>query len=321
LVEHNKPKIAVLIPCYNEEKTIASVVRDFRLQLPDAEIYVFDNNSTDNTVKEAMEAGAIVRYERRQGKGHVVRSMFRHVDADIYVMVDGDGTYPAQRVHELINPIIAGEADMVIGSRLHTMADSRFNVLNRIGNKIFLFILNTIFRVHVTDLLSGYRAFSNRVVKSLPILSRGFEIETELTVKCLERDYRIQEIPVNLGTRPKGSKSKIKVFKDGFLILNTILALFRDYKPLTAFGLLGLFLIFCGLIPGAIVIVEFILTRYITHVPSAILAVGLVLSGLLVAFIGLILHTGARHFQELDYQLQNLSEAIHKKAKDKSVDE
>lgn len=303
-------KIAILIPCCNEEKTIGNVVHDFRSELPNADVYVFDNNSTDNTVEEARKAGAIVRYEKRQGKGNVIRSMFRDVDADVYVMVDGDGTYPADRVHELIKPIVAGEADMVIGSRLEAGSKSRFKPLNRLGNKLFLFLLNSIFRVRITDLLSGYRAFSRRAVKGLPLLSRGFEIETELTVKCLERDYRIIEVPINLSPRPEGSKSKIRVFRDGFLIFNTIFALFRDYKPMRAFGLAGLLLIASGFVPGIAVIREFITTGYILRIPSAILAVGLVLSGLLVAFVGLILHTISRRFQELDCQLQNLNEKI-----------
>jgi glycosyltransferase involved in cell wall biosynthesis len=308
----SEQRIAVLIPCFNEEKTISSVVRDFRSQLIDAEIYVFDNNSTDNTAEEARKAGATVRFEKRQGKGNVVRSMFREIDADAYIMVDGDGTYPADRVHELIKPIVAGEADMVIGSRLHPASKSQFRSLNWFGNRFFRFLMNSIFRVQITDLLSGYRAFSRRFVKNIPVLSRGFEIETELTVKCLERGYRITEIHVNLSPRHEGSKSKIKIFRDGILIFNTIFALLRDYKPLTAFGLLGLFLIICGLIPGIMVIREFISTGYILRIPSAILAVGLVLSGILVAFIGLVLHAIARRFQEVDYQLQNLNETIQK---------
>lgn len=310
---HEDFRVAVLIPCYNEEGTIASVVRDFRRELPDADIYVFDNNSTDRTAEEARKAGAIVRYERERGKGNVTRTMFKTVDADVYVMVDGDGTYPAGSVHELIKPIVTGEAEMVIGSRLHALSESRFRLLNWIGNRLFLFLLNTIFRVYITDLLSGYRAFSRRVVKGLPILSRGFEIETEMTIKCLERFYRIVEVPVSLSPRLEGSRSKIKIFRDGLLILNTIFALFRDYKPLKAFGLSGLFLTICGFIPGTVVILQFISTGRIYRLPSAILAVGLVLSGLLVAFIGLILHTISRRFQEIDCQLQNLSEVIHKK--------
>jgi glycosyltransferase involved in cell wall biosynthesis len=309
-------KIAILIPCFNEEKTIAGVVNSFRAQLPDADIFVYDNNSTDSTVKEALKAGAIVRHEKRQGKGNVIRSMFRDIEADVYVMVDGDGTYPADRVQDLINPILNGDAEMVIGSRLHEGSESRFRIINRLGNKLFLFILNTIFNVHITDLLSGYRAFNRHAVKSIPVISRGFEIETELTVKCLERRCRVVEIPVNLSERPEGSRSKIKIFRDGFLIFNTIFALFRDYKPLTAFGLLGLMLIVCGLIPGIIVVKEFAATGAVYRVPSAILAVGLVLSGLLVAFVGLVLHSISRRFQEIDCQLQQISSAIQKSTKD-----
>lgn len=302
----SKPATAVLIPCYNEGATINAVVRAFRAELPDAVVYVYDNNSSDVTAEEARRAGAVVRTERRQGKGHVVRSMFSQVDADVYVMVDGDETYPADRVGDLVRPIVEDEADMVIGSRLHSESDSHFRLLNRIGNRLYRLILNTIFSVRITDLLSGYRAFSRRVVKSLPVLSRGFEIETELTVKCLERGYRIAEVPVSLAPRPKGSHSKIKIVRDGVLILNTLFALFRDYRPLTAFGSVGLALVLVGLIPGTVVVREYLATGYILRVPSAILAVGFVLSGVVAAFAGLILHTIARRFQEVEYQLQAL---------------
>jgi glycosyltransferase involved in cell wall biosynthesis len=301
-------KTAVLIPCYNEEKTIAAVVHEFKAQLHDADIYVYDNNSTDRTAALAKQAGALVYCEKRQGKGHVIRSMFRQIDADIYVMVDGDGTYPADQVHNLIAPIISGEADMVCGSRLHPHSQSDFKWLNWMGNKIFLHLLNSIFMVSITDILSGYRAFNRNIVKSLPILSRGFEIETELTLKAIERRYRIVEIPIDLISRPVGSISKIRIVRDGILILSTIFALLRDYKPMTAFGTVGLFFIFLGLIPGTIVIHEFLTTGFILHIPSAILAVGLVLTGILVAFTGLILHTLSRRFQELDCQLQNMNE-------------
>jgi glycosyltransferase involved in cell wall biosynthesis len=299
-------RIAVLIPCLNEAQTIAGVIRDFQAQLPDAAIYVFDNNSTDQTVAEAARAGAIVRREKRRGKGHVIRAMFRQVEADIYVMVDGDGTYPADKVRELVRPLLDDEADMVVGSRLLAGTQSEFKMLNRLGNFAFRLLLNWLFRVHVTDLLSGYRAMSRPLVKSLPFLSRGFESETELTVKCLERGYRIVEIPIRLSSRPAGSYSKINVASDGLRILDTILALARDYKPLTAFGLLGLLLIVLGLVPGLIVIREFLSTGLVLRMPSAILAVGCVLSGLLVGFAGFVLHTIARRFQELDDQMQKL---------------
>jgi glycosyltransferase involved in cell wall biosynthesis len=296
-------KIAVLIPCFNEEMTIRQVVTDFKLQLPDAEVYVYDNNSTDRTADQAKDAGAIVRFERRQGKGNVISTMFREIEADIYILVDGDGTYPANKVEDLISPILSGDADMVIGSRLHPSAKSHFRLINRIGNRVFLFLTNSIFRVEITDLLSGYRAFSRDVVKHLPITSRGFEVDTEITIASLERNYRIIEIPIDLSARPDGSMSKIRIWGDGFLIFNTILAFFRDYKPLTAFGILGLFFIILGLIPGILVINEFIKTGFISRMPSAILAVGLVLTGLIICFTGLVIHTISRRFQELDRQL------------------
>ena len=303
-------KIALLIPCFNEEKTIASVVRDFRSRLPDADIFVYDNNSTDNTVREATAAGAIVRSETRQGKGNVIRSMFRQIDADIYVMVDGDGTYPADRAHDIIQPILSGDADMVCGSRLHSQSSSSFKRLNLAGNRIFNFLLNSLFRVRITDILSGYRAFSREVVKSLPVLSRGFEIETELTLKAIERNYRIVEVPVNLTERAEGSASKINILRDGILIFNTIFALLRDYKPFTAFGGAGLVLILIGLAPGIFVIHEFLTKGTIVHIASAILSLGFVLSGALLVFTGLILHSIARRFQELDRQLQGMYDVL-----------
>ena len=303
-----RARTAVLIPCYNEELTIADVVDRFRAELPNAEIYVFDNNSSDRTAEEAKRAGAIVVPVTRQGKGYVVRFMFQQVDADIYVMVDGDGTYPATAVHSLTAPICTGQADMVVGSRLHRESESQFKFLNRFGNKLFLAALNSIFKVRLSDILSGYRAFNRKLVKSLPLFGGGFEIETELTIKALERGYRIIEVPVDLSERPTGSESKIRLMRDGMRIVHTILALFRDYKPLTFFGTVGLIVIAAGFVPGLLVIFEFIETGFIRHLPSAILAVGLVISGMLLVMVGLILHTIARRFQELNHHLQVLIE-------------
>lgn len=298
-----KARIAVIIPCYKEALTISEVVQRFRAELPDAEIYVFDNNSPDRTVEQALRAGAIVRYEKRQGKGFVVQAMFRQVYADVYVMVDGDNTYSPEAVHQLIAPILNDEADMVVGSRLHTNSESRFKSQNRWANKLVLYALNSIFGAHLTDILSGYRAFNRTFIKGVPLFGGGFEIETELTIKAIERGYRILEVPVNLTERPEGSFSKVKFLRDGFLILNTLLALFRDYKPLTFFGAIGLTLIFAGLIPGLIVTVEFLRTGLVAGLPSAVLAVGFVLSGLISIAVGLLLHTITRRFQELDYTL------------------
>lgn len=300
------PRIAILIPCYNEQLTVGDVVRSFRTELPGSDIWVFDNNSTDRTVEVARDAGARVAFELRQGKGYVVQRMFQDVEADVFIMVDGDGTYPPGDVHKLIEPIMLGNADMTVGSRLTQESNSEFRSLNRLGNYFFLRAINFIFGVRLTDILSGYRAFSRRFVKNIPLFGGGFETETELTIKALGRGYRIVEIPVNLKARPEGSFSKIRILRDGFLILNTILTLFRDYKPLTFFGLAGLFLIFLGFVPGTIVIIEFIKTGLVPRLPSAVLAVGLVLSGMLAMVVGLVLHTITRRFQELDHQLKML---------------
>ena len=303
-------RIAVLIPCHNEELTISEVTADFRNELPDADIYVFDNNSTDRTVERALAAGATIVSEPRQGKGFVVQSMFRRIEADVYVMVDGDGTYPAAEVRRLIDPILKDEADMVVGSRLHSGTASQFKSINRWANRLVLSILNSMFRVRLTDILSGYRAFNRRFVKSIPVFGGGFEIETELTIKAIARGFRIVEIPTTLSARPQGSHSKIKLFRDGFLILNTILALFRDYKPLTFFGTAGLILIATALIPAIAIVMEFAQRGVIARPVLAVLAVGIFLSGLLSFAVGLVLHSIARRSQELDYQIQVLGDEL-----------
>jgi glycosyltransferase involved in cell wall biosynthesis len=303
-------RIALLIPCYNEELTVADVVTQMRAELPEADVYVFDNNSTDRTAERAREAGAHVLTERRQGKGYVVQSMFRRVEADCYVMVDGDGTYPPAAIHDLVAPVLAGDADMVVGSRLHARSQSQFRHVNRWGNRLVLLTLNSIFGVRLTDILSGYRAFSRAFVKGLPLFGGGFEIETELTIKAVERGYRIVEIPIDLVHRPEGSHSKIQFFRDGLLILNTMLALFRDYKPLTFFGAAGLLLIALALVPGALVVYEFVQTGLVPRLPSAVLAVGLALCGLLSITVGLVLHSIARRSQEFEYQMRLLADEL-----------
>lgn len=296
--------VAVLIPCYNEELTIARVVRDFRHELPNAQIYVYDNNSSDRTVDEARNAGAVVGRESRRGKGYVVQAMFREIDADLYVMVDGDTTYPANAVSRLMGPVELGQADMVIGSRLHSAASSQFRLLNRLGNLLYRKLLNSIFGVRLTDLLSGYRVFSRRLVRNLPLVGGGFETEAEMTIKAIERGFAIVEVPVDLTSRPEGSQSKIRLIQDGWLILSTILTLFRDYKPLTFFGVIGVIFFVLGAIPGVPAISAYLSTGLVPHLPSVTIAVGLILIGVMSIFAGLILHTIARRFQELDRQLQ-----------------
>ena len=307
-------RIAILIPCHNEELTVAEVVTDFRTELPQAEIFVFDNNSTDRTVEIAMAAGATIVSEPRQGKGFVVQSMFRRVEADVYVMVDGDGTYPASEIQRLIDPILKDEADMVVGSRLQANTASEFRSINRWANRLVLAILNSMFRSKLTDILSGYRAFNRKFVKTIPVFGGGFEIETELTIKAVARGFRIVEIPTRLTARPAGSHSKIRFLRDGFLILNTILALFRDYKPLTFFGTTGLLLMLIALVPGGLTAFDFLRTG-VVNISWAVLAVGLGLTGMIISIAGFILHTIVRRFQEIEHTLQVRADEMNRESR------
>ncbi|MFN0140368.1 MAG: glycosyltransferase [Pyrinomonadaceae bacterium] len=305
-----QPRIAVLIPCYDEELTIGQVIADFKEHLPEAQIYVYDNNSNDRTVEIARNAGVKVGLETRQGKGFVLQRMFREIDADIYVMIDGDSTYPVNEVRKLIAPVLADEADMVIGSRFATASESEVRKVNLFGNKAILWTINLIFKVRLTDILSGYRAFNRKFVRTLPLFGGGFEIETELTIKSLARNYRILEIPVNLTVRPDGSSSKISIWRDGMLIGTMIFSLFRDYKPLTFFGAIGLGLMLLGLLPGGLVINEFLNTGLVPGLPSAVLAVGLEIAGMLAITVGLVLHTIVRRSLEVEYQLRGIFDEI-----------
>lgn len=313
--DYNKiinPKIAVIIPCYNEEAAIGRVIADFRSELPYAEIYVFDNNSTDRTAEIAHQSGAIVSFEKRQGKGNVVKSMFRKVDADIYIMVDGDTTYPANRVHDMLNPVLKGEADMVVGSRLLSKS-SYMKLLNRIGNWLFLTSLNTVFGTGLTDILSGYRVMTREFVRGVPVFSEGFQIETELTIQALHHRMRVVEVPVTLSKRPDGGESKIRILSDGLKISWMILDLFRTYKPLTFFGGIGLMLIAIGIFLGIGIVREFLQTGLVPRFPTAILATALVLSGLLAISVGLILNTLSRSFREIYYHIMLVDRRLNDK--------
>jgi glycosyltransferase involved in cell wall biosynthesis len=240
------PAIAILIPCLNEELTIGKVIKDFQAELPQATIYVFDNDSTDRTAAIAQAAGAVVIMEKRRGKGFVIQSMFKKVNADIYIMVDGDDTYPAEQVHALLAPVLNDGFDMSVGSRIVQGTQSGFRPLNWLGNLFYQYVVNLIFKAKLTDILSGYRCMNYNFVKGLPIFVTGFEVETELTIKALERGFQIIEVPVELRSRPEGSHSKIRIVHDGLKILWTIFALFRDYKPFTFFGVIGLMFIIVG---------------------------------------------------------------------------
>lgn len=284
-----KQKIAVLIPCYNEELTVKKVVSDFKKQLPDADIYVYDNNSKDDTAKIAKKAGAIVREERNQGKGNVVRSMFRDVDADIYVLVDGDDTYPADEVDKLIDAVKDGY-DMVIGDRLSsTYYTENKRPFHNFGNDLVRWLINKIFKNNVKDIMTGYRAFSKRFVKTIAVVSPGFQVETELTITALEYRYNIKSIPIQYRDRPEGSSSKLNTISDGMKVLLTLFDMAKDYRPLWFFSIVSLFVFIIGLLIGIPVLSEFIKTHYITKIPSAILSSSLMVIVVLLVVLGLIM--------------------------------
>ena len=295
-------RIAVVIPCLNEEATIGLVVRKVRAVLPAAELYVVDNNSTDATERVAREAGATVLRETRRGKGHAVRKAFREVEADIYILVDGDDTYPAEEAPRLIQPIVDGDADVVVATRLGHDTRSEFRWVNRLGNRLLLGALNLVFGVRLTDLLSGYRVMTREYVKQAPVLASGFELETELSILAFEREFRTVEIPVRLRSRPEGSHSKIRVMGDGFRILSAILTLLRDYRPLSFFGGLGVLCAVLGLMPGIFVTIEF-LERGTVRIPTAVLATGLEVWAITLVLAGVILQALNRRFRELDHRL------------------
>lgn len=299
-------KIAVLIPCYNEELTVTKVVTDFKKALPKADIYVYDNNSSDKTVELAHKAGAIVRYETRQGKGNVVRTMFREIEADYYIMVDGDDTYPAEHAQEMIDKAISLQADLVIGDRLSngTYSNENKRSFHDFGNKLVLGLINSIFKSDLKDIMTGYRVFSKFFVKNFPALSDGFQIETEMSIFALNYKFKIAQVPIVYRDRPEGSFSKLNTFKDGFRVIKVLSTLFKDTRPLTFFSLVSVLFIALTLLIGTPVLLEFMETHYITLVPSAILASGLGIIAFLFFVVGLILDTMAyNHRLEFEHQL------------------
>ncbi len=300
-------KIAVLIPCYNEEKTIEKVIKDFRKELPDAKIYVYNNNSKDKTKDIAIMNNAIVVDEYKQGKGNVVKSQFRDIDADIYVMVDGDNTYPAEFVHQLIKPVKNGEADMAIGDRLSNGTYQKENKrhFHNFGNKLVRKTINVLFKTNLKDIMTGYRVFNKRFVKNMPVLSSNFEIETEMSLYALDKKYIIKEIPIIYRDRPDGSKSKLNTINDGIKVIWTIARMFKDYRPISFFGTISILLFIIGLIVGIPVIYEFIKYSYITKIPSAILAVGIMGLSAISLQSGVILNTITRQHKE-NYELNLL---------------
>lgn len=310
-------KIAVLIPCYNESVTIEKVVKDYKEALPEATIYVYDNNSTDNTDEIARAAGATVIYERRQGKGNVIRSMFRDIDAECYLMIDGDDTYPAENAREMVNEVLENGVDMVIGDRLSsTYFTENKRPFHNTGNKLVRGLINKLFHSDVRDIMTGYRAFSRLFVKSFPVLSKGFEIETEMTIHALDKNFLLKEIPVTYRDRPEGSESKLNTVSDGLKVLNTISNLFRDYRPLLFFTVLSLVSLIVAGVLFIPVLSGYLHTGLVAKFPTLIVSGVLATIGILLWICGVILHVVVKKHRQL-YELELNQMAIALSTSDK----
>lgn len=301
-------KIAVLIPCYNESATIEKVVKDYRDALPEAEIYVYDNNSTDGTDEIARSAGAIVRYEYRQGKGNVIRSMFRDVEADCYLMIDGDDTYPAENAKDMVDLVLNKGVDMVIGDRLSsTYFIENKRPFHNMGNRVVRGLINTLFQSNVRDIMTGYRAFSRLFVKSFPVLSKGFEIETEMTIHALDKNFLVEEIPVAYRDRPAGSVSKLNTVSDGLKVLKTIGALFREYRPFLFFSIIAGIFWAIALSLFVPVLVEYMETGLVLRFPTVIVAGVVATFGVLMWMCGIILEVVVKKHRQLYELFLNVS--------------
>ena len=293
-------KIAVLIPCYNESKTIKKVVEDYKKALPEADVYVYDNNSSDHTDEIAREAGAIVRYEYRQGKGNVIRSMFKDIDADCYLMIDGDDTYPAENAQEMCDLILEGKADMVIGDRLSsTYFTENKRPFHNFGNRLVRGLINFLFESNVRDIMTGYRAFSYEFVKTFPVLSKGFEIETEMTIHALDKNFLLKEVKVGYRDRPAGSVSKLNTYRDGFRVLKTIGRLFKEYKPTIFFSLLSLLFLIISFGFGIPVFAEYFKTGLVPRYPTLIFSGFMLMIAIILFACGLILEVVVKKNRQL----------------------
>lgn len=285
-------KIAVLVPCYNESKTIAKVVKDFQKALPEAVVYVYDNNSSDNTDKIAADAGAVVRYEYQQGKGNVIRRMFAEIDAECYIMVDGDDTYPAEFAREMVDKVLNNKVDMVVGDRLSsTYFTENKRPFHNFGNSLVRKAINVLFKNDIKDIMTGYRAFSYRFVKTFPVLSKGFEIETEMSIHAVDKNMFVENVVIEYRDRPEGSESKLNTYSDGFKVLMTIAKLFRTYRPMGYFGVIaGVLLILsgCAMIP---VLIDYFRTGLVQRFPTLIVACFVAIAAIQSFFSGLILKT------------------------------
>ena len=304
-----KDRIAVLIPCYNESKTIEKVVTDFRRVLPDAVIYVYDNNSSDGTAEIAARAGAIVRRERMQGKGNVIRRMFREIDADCYVMADGDDTYPAENAPELVRLVLEEQADMVVGDRLSsTYFTENKRPFHNLGNSLVRASINLLFKSEIKDIMTGYRAFSYAFVKTYPVLSKGFEIETDMSIHAVTRNMLVRNVVIDYRDRPDGSVSKLNTYSDGAKVLLTIARLFKNYKPFAFFGIISLILALLSVGFMIPVLAEFFATGLVPRFPTLIVCGTTLLAALLLFISGLILSTlQEKDKRDFEFQLQQVS--------------
>ena len=293
-------EIAVLIPCYNEAKTIKKVIKDYKKALPEAKIYVYDNNSTDKTDEIAKKAGAIVRYEYKQGKGNVMRSMFKDIEADCYLIIDGDDTYPAENAREMCNLILEGKSDMVIGDRLSsTYFTENKRPFHNFGNILVRKLINSLFKSNVKDIMTGYRAFSHEFVKTFPVLSQNFEIETEMTIHALDKNFLVKEIPIQYRDRPNGSESKLNTFEDGFKVLKTIARLFKEYKPSIFFGLIGFVFLIIAFSFGTPVFIDYFKTGLVERFPTLIFSGFMLMVSILSFGCGIILEVIVKKHRQL----------------------
>lgn len=308
-------KIAVLIPCYNESKTIEKVVTDFKRELPEATIYVYDNNSTDGTDKIAEAAGAVVRYEYQQGKGNVIRRMFRDIDAECYIMTDGDDTYPAEYAREMADKVLYRNVDMVVGDRLSsTYFEENKRPFHNFGNSIVRNSINSLFKSDIKDIMTGYRAFSYMFVKTFPVLSKGFEIETEMSIHAVDKNLFVENVVIDYRDRPEGSESKLNTYSDGFKVLRTIFRLFKNYKPMQFFSLLALVLAIISVTFFAPVFVTFLKTGVVDKMPTLIVSGFTMLAAIQSLFSGLILATiTQKNRQDFEMQLMNMKSAFESK--------
>lgn len=299
-------KIAVLIPCYNESKTVAKVIRDMRKALPESVIYVYDNNSTDGTDEIARKEGAVVRYEYQQGKGNVIRSMFRDIDAQCYLMVDGDDTYPAEIAAQMCEKVLKNGTDMVVGDRLSsTYFTENKRPFHNFGNSIVRGSINRLFKSDIKDIMTGYRAMSYRFVKTFPVLSRNFEIETEMTIHAIDKNMQVENVIIEYRDRPEGSESKLNTYADGFKVLKTIMRMFKNYKPLEFFSIIAAVLFVVGMAFFIPVLIHFLEVGTVNKLPTLIVSGFVIMTAIICWFSGIILSTLVnQHKQDFEFQTQ-----------------